>query len=84
MIQSLGGEAWGHSVTLLLGDLSGKVDVADGVLDAGRRLDKHYLPARYPNGFDRGAPPDFYTEPEAEAAVRDATGILEFCRSALG
>ena len=43
-------------------------------------LDKHYIPTRYPNGFDSGAPTDFYTEEEAQTAVRHAEAILEFCR----
>ncbi len=26
-----------------------------------KTLDKHYIPTRYPNGLDAGAPTDFYT-----------------------
>lgn len=36
------------------------------------------------NSFDAGTPRDYYTAPEAEAAIADAGRILEFCRGALG
>lgn len=84
LIQSLGGEGWGHSVTILVGGLSERKDMADRIVDGAKRLDKHYIPARYPNGYDQGTPTDFYTAPEAEAAVADAGEILEFCRDSLG
>ncbi|MFB3905149.1 MAG: HEPN domain-containing protein, partial [Acidobacteriota bacterium] len=69
---ALGGEAWGHSVTLLLRDLSSKIAVPKDVEEADARLDKHYLLTPYPNGFDAGAPVDYYTLHEAEQAVGDA------------
>jgi HEPN domain-containing protein len=84
VIQALGGEGWGHSVTILLGSLADRSDVPGELLDAGRRLDKHYIPARYPNGFDAGAPTDYYTRAEAEAAVRDADAILGFSHGEVG
>lgn len=84
LVQSLGGEAWGHSVTVLAGELEERLDLPDGLTDAARRLDKHYIPTRYPNGFDQGAPTDYYTAPEAEAAIDDATMILEFVRDTVG
>jgi HEPN domain-containing protein len=84
VIQGLGGEARGHSVTVLVGALAERVEVFEGMDDAARRLDKHYIPTRYPNGFDQGAPTDYYTAGEARAAIRDAESILEFCRGALG
>ncbi|MFW5905030.1 MAG: HEPN domain-containing protein [Gemmatimonadota bacterium] len=83
-IQALGGEPWGHSVVILLGALDEKKSVPASLVDAGKRLDKHYIPTRYPNGFDAGAPTDYYTGPEAEAAIADATEIVEFCRGAMG
>ena len=42
------------------------------------------LPTRYPNGFDAGAPTDFYTADEAADAVDDAEAILDFCRDQIG
>ena len=42
-------------------------------------LDKHYIPTRYPNSFEAGAPTDYYTVEEAENAIRCAREIVEFC-----
>jgi HEPN domain-containing protein len=33
-----------------------------------------------PNGFESGAPTDFYTSQEAENAIQQAEAILEFYR----
>lgn len=84
LVQHLRGEAWGHSVTVLLGGIADRLDVPSSLGDAGKRLDKHYIPTRYPNGFDQGAPTDYYTAAEADAAIEDAAAILEFCRGAMG
>ncbi len=72
-------EAWGHTVSALLGELTKTIAVLPQLVDAAKRLDKHYIPTRYPNGFESGAPTDFYTEPEAREAIRNAEAIVEFC-----
>lgn len=53
------------------------------VLDAARRLDKHYIGARYPNSHPAGAPGDLYTRSEAEQAFADASTVLEDVRRRL-
>ncbi len=78
-LMALGGEGWGHSVTRLLVDLSQRLPVPDELLAAARRLDKHDIPSRYPNGFPAGAPKDYYTKPEADQAIADATAIYDLC-----
>lgn len=80
----LGQEAWGHSVTELLTALRDQVpDIAPGVLDSARALDKLYVPTRYPNGLPAGAPVDLFTAEEAERAITHAEEVLSFCRGAL-
>ncbi len=83
LFQRLHLDAWGHTLSLLLASLP---DAAGGApfLDAARRLDKHYIPTRYPNGFERGAPVDFYTKDEAVRAIEDAEEILGFCGRQIG
>jgi HEPN domain-containing protein len=49
-------------------------------MEAANRLDKHYIPARYPNGFPDGYPGKLYTRGEAEGAIQDARKIIEFSR----
>ncbi len=79
--QKQGMEAWGHTVTVLMGSLPAQNRPSGELLDSARILDKHYIPSRYPNGFDSGAPTDFYTREEAEGAIDHASKIVEFCRN---
>lgn len=79
----LGGEGWGHAITRLLDDLEHEIEVPSELLNAARRLDKHYIPTRYPNGFDAGAPADYYTAEEAAEAIADAERIHDFCRQSV-
>lgn len=84
VFQKLHLDAWGHTLSLLVTGLPETVQRAPAVLDAAKRLDKHYIPTRYPNGFERGAPVDFYTDGEARQAIADAEAIVEFCRCEIG
>lgn len=72
-----GTEAWGHAVAGLLGGLE---DVPTEVMEAARSLDKHYIPTRYPNTHPQGAPGDLYSARDAEAALADATMVLDHAR----
>jgi HEPN domain-containing protein len=83
LIMEKGGEPWGHSVTGLIEALPAEISAPTGLQEAARRLDKHYVPTRYPNGFAEGYPGKFYTRGEAEEAITDASQIIEFCRSHL-
>lgn len=68
---ALGSAAWGHDITQLLGALPSGTEAPAEILDRARALDKHYLPARYPNGFAPGTPRQHYTRREAEQAIDD-------------
>ena len=62
VFQKLGMDAWGHTVTALIGNLPDAVaQPSETLVNYARILDKHYIPTRYPNGFASGAPTDFYT-----------------------
>jgi len=80
---SLGGEGWGHSITALLNDLAKRAQIPEELFDSARRLDKHYIPTRYPNGFDSGAPHSYYTVEEAAKALRDGRSIYDFCEQSV-
>jgi HEPN domain-containing protein len=77
-------DAWGHAVSVLLESLPPDARPSGDLIDAGKELDKHYIPTRYPNGFERGAPVDYYTHREAEQAIANAEAILEWCRHQVG
>ncbi len=84
LFQHLHLDAWGHVLSALLNSLPEAVRPDAALIDRARQLDKHYIPTRYPNGFERGAPVDFYTKKEALEAIGDAEAILEYCRSKIG
>ena len=52
----------------------------EALITCAKSLDKHYIPTRYPNGFDTGAPVDFYTKKDSEDAIRCAEAIITFAR----
>jgi len=78
-----GADAWGHTITPLLGGLPGPDAAAGDLITCAKILDKHYIPTRYPNGLDSGAPADFYTRQEADAARECARRIFDFCARAI-
>lgn len=81
--QQLHAEAWGHSVSILLSNLPPSLNVSQGLIEKAKVIDKHYIPARYPNGFDAGAPTDYFTAAEGRVAVEIAGEIIEFCKNFL-
>ncbi len=83
LYQRLGGEAWGHSVFNLLQGLQERIDVPEELLNMGKKLDRFYLLTRYPNGWDWGAPYEYYTEEDADEAISCAEEIIRFCKSFL-
>jgi HEPN domain-containing protein len=38
-------------------------------------------PTRYPNGFDWGAPMDYFTKEDAEKAIADADAVIQYAKS---
>lgn len=81
----MGMDAWGHTLTVLIGNIPKTVEQPTEMLvNYARILDKYYIPTRYPNGFDAGAPTDYYTEEESRKAILQAEAILEFCRHQIG
>lgn len=84
LYQKLHLEAWGHTISALLAQLPEAAAPDTVLIDSAKELDKHYIPTRYPNGFEQGAPVDFYTRNEAERCIANAEAILEFCARQIG
>lgn len=76
-----GQEAWGHAIVSLLADLP--MTVPDELVEAGITLDGFYIPARYPNGHEEGAPFEHYGPIHSELGIRLAGHIHDFVRQAL-
>ena len=53
------------------------------LLEAARELDRHYVPARYPDAYPSGAPFQYYSEKDSERAIAHARKIYGFCHSHL-
>jgi len=81
LYQSLGAEARGHSVYGLLERLPPHRKPAPDLKTAAKELDRHYIPARYPNSYAEGAPFEYYGEEEAKRAIGNAERIIKFCEN---
>jgi len=55
----------------------------EALVDRAKALDKHCVLPRSPNGFDVGAPGDYYTRVESDAAIAHGEAVLAFCRDRL-
>lgn len=77
--QRMGAEAWGHSATDLLRELSKSRAVPQKLIEGALELDKAYIPARYPNAHPSGSPRNLYTKEEARRLIEHAEKILKFC-----
>jgi HEPN domain-containing protein len=62
LYQRLHMEAWSHVLIELLAALPAEVKPGEDLLDRAKVLDRHYIPTRYPNGFERGAPTDLLAQ----------------------
>ena len=65
----------GHPVSYLIARAD---EPPEEILQAARTLDRYYIPTRYPNGFDRGAPMDYYDAQTAGEAVGLAKIVLDY------
>jgi HEPN domain-containing protein len=74
----------GHNLNLLLQAIEAQGPVPPSVRTACARLNRHYIPTRYPNSFDRGAPVDQYFEGDARQALEDATEVVELAQRTVG
>lgn len=70
----------GHSLPALLNKLHDSLqqELPDGVYDACRALNRLYIPTRYPDAHQEGAPVDNYGERDARNAIRDLETLVEF------
>ena len=81
LFQSLGGEFFGHSILRMLKTLPSPHAPGENLLKRAASLDKLYIPTRYPNGFDQGAPLDFFLREDAVKAIEDASEIVRHAGS---
>ena len=80
LYQRLHAVAWGHMISRLLAQLPKPLRPGYELIERAIYLDRYYIAPRYPSGFERGAPKDYYTRRDAVEAISHAESILEFCR----
>jgi len=74
-------EGLGHVLDRLVEGLLVDEPGLEAHRESAKILDKFFIPTRYPNGLDSGAPADAYTETEADLAIDRAVKIIEFCQT---
>ena len=72
-------EPWGHSLTRLVEEFPDEPIRGElmGFLSQAKRLDKLYIPTRYPNGLPDSIPAEVFTREEAQEAIVMARQILD-------
>ncbi|AAK42030.1 HEPN domain-containing protein [Saccharolobus solfataricus] len=75
-------EMRGHSITFLLQFSS--ISIPDWILKCAQELDKNYIPSRYPDVYDQGAPLDYYSKDDATSCLECARKILAWVKEIVG
>jgi len=70
----------GHSLYDFCERIKNEVPEFLEIIDECRRLDRYYIPTRYPNGLPGGIPFQHFTEEDIRCALRDAEKVLNLCR----
>jgi HEPN domain-containing protein len=69
---------FGHNLNLLLQAVETHTVACETLRMACARLNRYYIPTRYPDAFPQGAPADQFFEEDARQALTDAEAVLAF------
>ena len=83
VLQHLQLDPWGRALGGLLASLPESHAADDKLLNVAWELDKHFILARYPDGYDSGAPIDYYKAEDAAKAIEQAETVIAFCQGCL-
>jgi HEPN domain-containing protein len=72
--------AFGHAVDGLLESLETAGLPVAPLRPLAKRLDRHYLPTRYPNGLPGNVPAEVYGEVDSADALAAARSVVTFAR----
>ena len=70
-------EATGHTILHLLKRAEEVTTLPDELKMMAQELDRHYIPPRYPNIFERGYPGEFYNEETARRCIDYAERFVD-------
>lgn len=81
LLLGLGQPAQGRSILVLLRQVADlQILVPASLFEIAQRLDRLYIPPRYPNAHPAGSPFEFYNAADAQQAVADAGQVVNFVR----
>lgn len=69
-----------HSVARLVEEVSRAVRLPEDLVEKVRRLDRYYIPTRYPNAWPALPPYRHYSREDAEEALRVAEDVVELVK----
>ncbi len=69
-----------HSVTRLVEEISRVINLPGELIEVVKKLDRYYIPTRYPNAWPALPPHRHYNRGDAEEALRVAVEIVEFVK----
>ena len=73
----------GHSLFEMAYELSETDDSFSPILNEVKRLDRFYIPTRYPNGLPGGSPFEIYSQQDLADALHDLKKIMNAAKSFL-
>ncbi len=73
----------GHSLVELVAELSEKNPPFQKIQNEARRLDRYYIPTRYPNGLPGGTPFQVFTAEDLGEALEDVNRVFKTARDFL-
>jgi len=84
LLYLIGESPFGHSIRELLARYAEtKGENLQELLPLASELDRHYVPARYPNAIPAGTPHESYDDVASRRALDYATRIIEYVRGRL-
>ena len=79
-IKNLGIYLHTHSVARLLEEIKKAVNISEDLILKVEKLDRHYVPTRYPNAWPALPPYKHYSRDDDEEALRIAVEVIEFVK----
>lgn len=82
---SIDADPWGHSIQKLLTELPGcpTISADEHLKRLGAKLDRLYIPTRYPNGIPDLTPGETYCDDDAREAIQDAETVIQVVSDAI-
>ena len=81
ILNHLQSDTLGHNLNTLIQEVEQHLQVNQAIINACIRLNRFYIPTRYPDAFASGVPAEQYFDQDANQAVQDAEEVLSFART---